>query len=148
MNNELKRQLDALYEFFFGGTVKASEAVGATDEQIGELLRHVGKPLPESYIQFLRHYDNMADVMWNARQVIRSNFVGTPEQLETQRELYQGQLQIGGEGESWNYTLDINAQSPQQMKVTEWNMLEGKIQREWQNFDAFLDYLIQSMNQA
>lgn len=146
MNDIKKQQLDALYEFYFGRTVRAKEAVGATDAEITELLRYVGKPLPESYIAFLRHYDNMADVIWDARQVIRSNFVGTPEVLETQRELYQRQMQIGGEGEAWDFTLDIHAESPEQMKVSEWDMAEGKIRRDWENFDAFLDYLIEGMN--
>lgn len=147
MNDSRKQQLDALYEFHFGGTVRAKEAVGATDAEVTELLRHAGKPLPESYIEFLRHYDNMADVIWDARQVIRGNFAGSPEVLETHRDLYQGQMQIGGEGEAWDFTLDVHAESPEQMKVTEWNMSEGAIRRDWENFDAFLDYLIEGMNQ-
>jgi hypothetical protein len=145
MRDARRRELDALYEYYFGGTVKADEAVGATDAEIGELVRHVGRPLPESYIDFLRHYDNMADVVWRAGQVSQRNYVGTPQQLETHRELYQGQMQIGGEGEAWDFTLDVHAGSPEQMKVYGWEMSTGEIGREWKDFDAFLDYLIERM---
>lgn len=143
MSPERRQQLDALYAAMWGGSCRSSDAVGATEPQVAELLRHVGGALPAAYLDILRTYGEMADTVWAASEVVRANYGLSPESAEAHQTLYGSELLIAGEGEAWDITLDTSSGDPERMPVTEWDMTDNSVARRWDTFDGFLDALLE-----
>jgi hypothetical protein len=110
--------------------------VGASDDDIQQLLNYAGSTLPHSYVKMLRLFNGRGDELQSVQRVLQTNKL-----YDYVQELMPGCLVIGGTGGPDFFAIDMRSKDPERMPVVMFPTMAigwDTVTRVWRTFDDFL----------